>query len=137
MSDLHRNAEKTLKALHELGGRANTQELVQRTGLTSSNISGTHAQTLLREDLIEKDGTEDVGAPVEANVYKLTYEGELLADSLELELNVDDLSEELVQQDRQITNLQEQVSALEAEVDRVQDNQRELRDVVEQLVERL
>lgn len=120
--DLHENAVNVLLAIAgSEEERATTSEIRDVTELTAANISGNHAQTLEEEDLIERDGATNVGAPVPANVYKLTDLGRRVANELRPNYGTPRSKE---QRNIAITELQKQVEHLQDQVD-------DLRSVVE------
>lgn len=132
MSTLHRKAEKVLLALVELGGEANTAEIRKETGLSSALI-GHHTSNLREWGLIERVGREDVGAPMNANVYGLTAEGEDQAAAIEsapahdavldrvdhVEGEISRLEEQLAVRDERIESLEERVELLQESLQRV------------------
>jgi len=71
---LHQNAERVLAALEDVDGRGTTTDIRKRTGLTPQTVRH-HALVLVEEGYVERAGSRDVGAPLEANVYRLTDEG--------------------------------------------------------------
>ncbi len=115
-SSLHENAQNLLLALSDAEDYcASTSDLKKPTGLSSSNISGRHAKTLIREGWAKKVGSEDVDAPNSANVYELTSQGKKQANLLS-KRKPTPMSEE--QRTLMVQNLQEQVRELEERVDR-------------------
>lgn len=111
-SPLHENAIKVLLYLKEdaTDETASTTELRDATDLSAANISGNHAKGLVERGWIEKTGTEESGAPREANVYTLTHRGRKEANNL-LKQHTPPMSEE--KQIRTIRDLQNQVEELE------------------------
>lgn len=117
--DLHSKQRAILRALDSLAGRANTREIGKREGLDSSTINY-HARQLEGE-FIEVVGSEDVGAPVPANVYQLTEAGELLAESFDAPM-------EPAERDAQIGELRDRVERLTDELEEARAAARTARD---------
>lgn len=114
-SSLHENAQNLLLALSDAKDyRASTSDLKKPTGLSSSNISGRHAKTLIHEGWAQKVGSEDVNAPNAANVYELTPQGKKQANLLS-KRKPTPMSEE--QRTLMMQNLQEQVRELEERIE--------------------
>lgn len=111
--DLHRKAERILCAIAARGGVSNTAEIRQVTGLSSSDISSTHAPALVRHGLVKEERqVADVGAPVKANRYSLTDRGEDVAAMLD---DTDVLADDELRQEVKL--LRKQVSDLQARAD--------------------
>lgn len=126
--DLARNAERVLAAIAANGDRANTSEIRQATGLSSSNISGTHARTLVREGLARVDGQEDVGQALPANVYVLTPEGQRVARTLEADTDAAALHLEVERLRDRVDELESQVETHDSAIDNLGAVVRRLRD---------
>ena len=118
MDGPHPNAKKVLNALNDMGGSANTSEIRTYVDLTSQAV-GWHASQLQEQGLIEQDGTEDVGAPIDANVYRITEEGEGVSDEIETGMSREEMQSKLrdhADHVEEIDSLVSRVDAMESKV---------------------
>lgn len=116
LSEHHEKRRTIAIALSQRGGRATTSELKRMGGFDDTESVRYHAEILssTTPPIIERDGTEDVGAPVEAVVYQLTDHGErLVAEHHETDTGLV-LEEE-------VEYLRGQVSTLNDEIERAHD----------------
>ncbi|MFK8215589.1 chromosome segregation protein [Haloferax volcanii] len=123
MEQLNETQQEILSALDDRGGRGNTSNIKSSIGeMTTSNL-GKQARSLVEMGLIEKVGEEDVGAPIPANVYALTAEGERVAHDL------DDRTEvRVVVSEEDVADLRHEVSDLSMALSHLHDHVDDLAD---------
>lgn len=122
--DLHDKQRQILQALLEVDGRANTSELRKRLGFSSSLIH--YHLSRLEGEFVEVVGTEDVGRPSPANLYELTEDGRVLAESFDEPLQP-------AERDAQIKELRDRVAHLTDELEAVREEARAARDERDEL----
>ena len=124
---------------HDYGGRATTPDVSSAVG-KSSQTAGYHLrENLVPAGLVTKVGTEDVGTPIEANVYEVTDEEWEWADEWSEEAIAARMDrEQMVREIRSLRDrnerLADRVDALEKRQDSFHENLNGLIDMVKDRV---
>ena len=116
-----------LAVISRFGGEAHTRRLTQATNYSNAQIWN-YIQTLKREGYVEKIGTVDVKAPRPANNYRITEEGQQVADELdsvatdETEMSeeekerIEELEQTVARHDRELKRVRKRLSEDEEEI---------------------
>ena len=124
--ELNEKQAEILTVISRFGGEAHTRTLTQSTGYPNDQIWN-HMQKLKEEEYVEKVGTVKVDAPRPANNYRITEEGQRVADELdsvatdETEAGVEkerieELEHALARHDRELGQVRERLDEAEEQV---------------------
>lgn len=119
---LNETSKRVLKTIHLLGGEANTSEISNHCGESSSNV-GNHCRDYLT-GLVDRVGVDESGPGPGSNppvLWELTAEGERVAEAVEAPLTQSELQALARKNADRVDDLEAEIEHLEREQERTRE----------------